>query len=756
MKRTKLCLAAISSLTLCLFLAFPSWAQVDVGDYTISGSLEVGGLVGHQSGHDAKFDEYRQADPNNYIVPELQLLLGSKKEDFYMSFDSQKPGYNDQNYRLRFGRYGLVDIEAEWDQFPHLFSEGIARTPYVRNNNGTYTLPTRVDPTFSGGGATFDGADVNKWLGDNAKPIDLGLLYGIGRFKIKYTPVPGWTFSGSYWSQHVNGDRAFGVLNGFSSSTMNISELAEPIDYQTHNIELGGEYAGNGWSLALKYNASLFHNDISTLIWDNPIHATLSPGGTGACQDSATFTPSTGTGPCRGRLDLYPSNQAHTITLTGAANLPLKTRFMGTVSYGWRLQDDSFLPFTINSCYTPGGGVNPNPAGSCKDANFTKLPTINHHSLNADVHPLMVNTTLVNNSLIDHLHLKAYYRLYDLNYNSNSITLPQGFVGNDRGALTGAGDEKEPTSYSKNTVGMDAGYDFTRWLTGKFDYTYDRMHRNYFETVNSNEFTFGPTVDVKPNSSILLRANYRHSWRDSDGSQNGGNNTSQMIFLAKRARDKTSLFADVSPLDNLSFHGGLEFIGDNYPDSRFGVQNSFDYSPSVGFLYSPLEWLKLFGDYNWDRNNWNLVMNNSTGVTARGHDTVNTFSLGSDMDLIKNVLGFRIQYSFSQAFSQIRNHGGIGPAATDFPPLSSTWHELLAMTQYQIHKNVALKFGYYFNMLREKDHGIDIMKPWMGDVIDPGENANQLGSQGRSIFLGDRVKGNYTAHIGFVALKFSF
>jgi hypothetical protein len=754
MKRTKLCLAAISSLTLCLFLAFPSWAQVEVGDYIISGSLEVGGLAGHQSGHDAKFDEYRQADPNNYIVPGLQLLLGSKKEDFYMSFDSQKPGYSDQNYRLRFGRYGLVDIEAEWDQFPHLFSEGIAKTPYSRNG-GTFTLPSRATAFNTTNDCTT--SPICQWLGDNAKPIDLGLLYGIGRFKIKYTPVPGWTFSGSYWSQHVNGDRAFGVLNGFSSSTMNISELAEPIDYQTHNIELGGEYAGNGWSVGLKYNASLFHNDISTLIWDNPVHATLAPAGTGPCQDSATYTPSTGTGPCRGRLDLYPSNQAHTITLTGAANLPLKTRFMGTVSYGWRLQDDSFLPFTINSCYTPGGGVNPNPAtGSCKDANFTMLPTINHHSLNADVHPLMVNATLVNNSLMDHLHLKAYYRLYDLNYNSNSITLPQGFVGNDRGALTGAGEEKEPTAYSKNTVGMDAGYDFTRWLTGKFDYTYDRMHRNYFETVNSNEFTFGPTVDVKPNSSILLRVNYRHSWRDSDGSQNGGNNTSQMIFLAKRARDKTSLFADVSPLDNLSFHGGLEFIGDNYPDSRFGVQNSFDYSPSVGFLYSPLEWLKLFGDYNWDRNNWNLVMNNSTGVTARGHDTVNTFSLGSDMDLIKNVLGFRIQYSFSQAFSQIRNHGGIGPAATDFPPLSSTWHELLAMTQYQIHKNVALKVGYYFNMLRSKDYGVDIMKDWMGNVIDPGENANQLGGQQRSIFLGDRTKGNYTAHIGFIALKFSF
>ena len=118
MKQTKRCLVAILSVTLCLLLASRSWAEVEVGDYIISGSVEVGGLTGHTSGNETKFDEYRQADPNNYIVPQLQLLIGSKKEDFYLNFDSQKPGYRDQNYRLRFGRYGLLDVEFEWDQIP--------------------------------------------------------------------------------------------------------------------------------------------------------------------------------------------------------------------------------------------------------------------------------------------------------------------------------------------------------------------------------------------------------------------------------------------------------------------------------------------------------------------------------------------------------------------------------------------------------------------------------------------------------------
>jgi hypothetical protein len=115
-------------LTLKVFLLFASsaWAQVDVGDYTISGSAEIGGLPRTFKGDKARFEEYRDI-PESVIVPQLQLMIGGKKEDFYLNFDSYKTGLNDQNYTLRAGRYGLLDMEFQWDQIPHLFSEGVAR-----------------------------------------------------------------------------------------------------------------------------------------------------------------------------------------------------------------------------------------------------------------------------------------------------------------------------------------------------------------------------------------------------------------------------------------------------------------------------------------------------------------------------------------------------------------------------------------------------------------------------------------------------
>jgi hypothetical protein len=164
-----------------------------------------------------------------------------------------------------------------------------------------------------------------QWLNTTAQPINLSLYNGIARFKARYTPQPGWAFTAGYWQNHNVGDRAFGTLFGTSPGSYNITELAEPIDYQTYNIELGGEYAANGWSVGLKYNGSIFDNLRNSIVWDNPMNLT---GVGAACRDSATLNYTTGTGACRGRMDLYPNNQAHTVTLSGAARLPIK-QFLG-------------------------------------------------------------------------------------------------------------------------------------------------------------------------------------------------------------------------------------------------------------------------------------------------------------------------------------------------------------------------------------------------------------------------------------------
>jgi MtrB/PioB family decaheme-associated outer membrane protein len=728
MKRTtRVFVVSLSLALVFLSSASRTWAEIDVGDYTISGSAEVDGLPRGFNGDRSKFEEYRII-PESVVVPQLQLMLGGKKQDFYLNFDAGGVGRDDQNYRLRFGRYGLFDVELEWDQIPHVFDIGNARTPYVMRD-GTYTLPVRPTAGDISSLDTTLANPFNTWINANARSVDLDMLNKIGKISIRYTPTPGWTFIGKYWSQQNDGKRAIAFPFG-SNSNASIAELAEPIDYQTHNIELGGEYAGKGWSLGLKYNGSIFHNNISTLVFDNP--AAAGPG----CADAATIDFTTGAGPCRGRVDLYPSNQAHTFTLTGTANLPLKTNFLGTVSYGWRIQDDPFLPSTINSAI----------------AN----PTLSRKSLEGDVRPAMVNMTLVNN-FIDNLNLKAYYRFYDLDSYTASVST-SGTVRNDQS--TGGPDWTTAHSYqySKNSAGVGAAYNFTRWLTGKFNFSWDGTHRSIpaidgpNQTLNAHEFKFGPTFDIKPLSWLLFRTSYQHSWRDAPGypAEDGR----RKFFLAKREQDKASLFTDVSPWETLSFHAGFDFINDNYPDTTFGVQNARNYSPSVGVLYAPLEWLRFFADYNFDWSVWNQVYDDTR--TSRGTDKINTFSLGSDVDIIKDLLGFRVQYGLSQGLSKFRNRNTPNPGVEDpnWPNNTNTWQELLARLEYKLHKNVAVQLGYYFNRFHSKDFGVDIMKLWMGDQdnVTPAAINGQL----RSIYLGDQFKGSYTAHIAILGLKLKF
>lgn len=767
MTRAK-CLFLLLAGAASLFLAAGQGsAQVEFGGYTITGAIEAGGLASHRSGNTTKLEEYRDL-PETVVVPQLELFIDSKKNDYYLEFESVKTGRDDQGYRLRAGRWGLLDVEFIWDQIPHLFNVDNARTPY-RMKGGNYTLDTKP--------VAGTGAAVRDWVNANARPVDLSLYNGLARFAVRYTPTPGWSFTGSYGSQNTTGKRAFGAVNGGSPGSYNISELAEPIDYQTHNIELGGEYAGAGWSVGLKYNGSLFHNNISTLTWDNPLNLT----GVGAgCVDAAAYNPAGGTGPCRGRIDLYPSNQAHTLTVQGSASLPLKTNFMGAFSYGWRLQNDPFLPFSVNSAVI--------------------APTINQRNLDGDVRPTMINATLVNNYFRD-VGLKAGYRYYDFDNRSKRVRLPNGFPVNDQGTTNDDALYTFPYAYSKGNLFFDGSYNVTRWLTAKLGYGWERMHREYArEVLNSNEHTFGPTFDIKPTNWTLFRLSYRRSYRDAPEYDAGRNaaieigetpedvRLSRLAALRKfdeaaRERDKFSFFTQISPLDNLTLHGGFDFTNDRYPRTVIGVQKDVDYAPSIGFIYAPLDWLSVFGDYNWERFDWRMqAIARNTGAggcpdlvdrtpgncpaatwRSRGNDEIHTVKIGTEIQAIKNLLNLNFQYGFSFGSSEVSasgnspasGDGGVVPA-TDYPTIVNRWHEFVARAEYILHKNLSLKLGYYFNSYSSRDAGVDMMRLWMGDVETPGAAPTFNNSIGRSIFLGDRGKGAYHAHIGFFGVRLKF
>src|SRR5207237_7619955 len=79
-----------------------------------------------------------------------------------------------------------------------------------------------------------------------------------------------------------------------------------------------------------------FDNLADPLVWDSPLRL-----------DDVSGTPG------RGRMSLWPSNSAQTISLSGYTKLAHKTQVTGFFSYGLWSNNEPLQPFTINSAMAP-------------------------------------------------------------------------------------------------------------------------------------------------------------------------------------------------------------------------------------------------------------------------------------------------------------------------------------------------------------------------------------------------------------------
>ena len=93
---------------------------------------------------------------------------------------------------------------------------------------------------------------------------------------------------------------------------------------------------------------SIFRNDLSAVQADNPCSGAVAPVGCASGDAGAAA-------PTRGQVSLPPDNMANTFTVNGGANLPWwRTRLTGNFSYSIQLQNQDFLPQTINPTIAGG------------------------------------------------------------------------------------------------------------------------------------------------------------------------------------------------------------------------------------------------------------------------------------------------------------------------------------------------------------------------------------------------------------------
>src|SRR5258708_15118863 len=112
-------------------------------------------------------------------------------------------------------------------------------------------------------------------------------------------------------------------------------------------------------------------------------------------------------------LSLPPSNQANGVSGTLAAELPFKSRYVGTMSYTTMRQHAAFQPFTGNPCAIVG------PVGPPWNSTAA-LPA---GSLDGAINTILSNNVLTS-QITPELKSKLTYRYYDFQNDTPQIIFP--------------------------------------------------------------------------------------------------------------------------------------------------------------------------------------------------------------------------------------------------------------------------------------------------------------------------------------------
>jgi MtrB/PioB family decaheme-associated outer membrane protein len=543
----------------------------------------------------AKFQEYR--DLSSGFLLDFRLL-GEGGGDRYLDIDAANVRRDDARYTLNYGKLGRYNVLFDYNKIPHRFGNG-GRILHTRTGPGTYeiadpiqvALQTAVTNQFNINRAGVNFAFLNGLVTPylvTEQRVDVGLQRDRTLARVDLGKLGRLAWGLEYTHENRNGNRPYGSTFGFN----NVTELPEPIDYDTTGAELAGEWSGERGGLRFGYRYSDFTNNVSTLFWDNPFRVTNST------DASAYQAPSSSSinGAAVGFADLAPDNKANLVFLTGRSKWG-NWFANGSASYNQMKQDDPLLPYTLNSSLV---GINFN--GSTFDpTNPANLPT---RSADRQVDVTQLNAQL-GTTFGESWGLTFHYRYYDYDNTSERIEFP-GYV-RYHGVWEEIGRIAVPYSYTRQNYGAEIGWDFARSTHLALLYDRESWDRELREVDSTDEDIWKLSFDTHPVERFTLRASYELGDR-SIGPYHveaqevtfihpeGINNipTLRKFDEAARQTDAFNVLAQVFATEAWNFTFGVNSRKEDYDESLHGLQLDDVLSYNAEVSYAPGESLSFF------------------------------------------------------------------------------------------------------------------------------------------------------------------
>lgn len=654
-------------------------AGVDISDWACeyctfehgySGEIEAG--IGYVTDPSFKFGEYNGLnDDGGYLIGNASARFRGDNAE-YLNLRVRDLGLDTRSVDIAFGQQGRYSLFLNYDEIPHYIS-GSAQTPYLGTGSNVLVLPTG----WSSSGTTTGMTDLAASLHD----VDLKTARKRLGMGVLFIPAKHWETSVT-----VHHEIRDGIKAGAGTFYFNSAQLTLPVDSVTNQVEVSASYTTPKWQSRLAYYGSFFNNQDASLTWQNAYNPIVAGADTG-------------------QLALPPDNQFHQFQLSSAYQMSEGTRISGDIAVGRMKQNDELLAASIN----------PNLV--------VALP---RDSAEAQVNTLTANLKLdaaVNNKL----RVKASYRYNDRNNKTPSTAF--GWVSSD--SFIAVARTNLPYSFTDKEARLGADYRVSNKskITGGYDHVIKQ--RTNQEVGETTEGTFWAKASVRPRDNIDLGFKLAHSERDTSAynlvaeTDTPQNPLLRKYNLADRNRNSCSVRAGFIPHERVNLEVSVDYSMDDYMNSVMGLTESREtgYNVDASFVLTAVTTLHAFANREQIKSEQAGSQNFATpDWFAKNDDTIDTFGLGAQHQLIKDKLDVGLDYVVSRSTGDIRVVNAI--TGTDFPSLKTKLNSVQLHADYRLKDNMTLRVAYWYENYQSTDWTVDGVAPdTLSNVIGLGTDS---------------------------------
>jgi MtrB/PioB family decaheme-associated outer membrane protein len=663
----------------------------------------------------AKYYEYSTIAPGPFAGGHV---AGGSRNGLY-GFDlwANNVGYSDQGYWLNASKIGEQYLSLKWDQTPHLYSTS-SLTPYLGVGSNSLTLPLALL-----NGAAADSSIIVPFL----HQTDIGIRRDTGSVQYRWTPTQAWDVRADYSHMSRTGTQVAGVV-GFSPAGANVfaifgspTQVPKPVDDTTQNFGMNGEYAGTSpwgqrYTFKAAYQGSQYTDNLSSFTAQNPYCTGMTAA---SCSPFFTVSPVA-------RISLPPSNQANGVSGTLAAELPLKSRYVGTASYTMMRQDVAFQPFTAN----------PSAVASPFGPPWNSTAALPVSSLNGAINTFLSNNVLTS-QITPELKSKLSYRYYDYQNDTPRIIFPTWVSFDQTGFFTENTISSLTMSYVKQDANAELNWRPVRdWNLGA-RYGYQRYDYTQADASATTENSGTLSADWKPTSWFTARtsgtlAERRYSSYDYTAFVKSvqfptvpgfAPTTNEAWFYSpayrqfmfdNRERTRANVTLDLVAFRGVTVSPSFRYQNDDYgldTLSQEGVNDSRSTSWGVDVAYVVNRRLSFFVSYyrehyhlslfNWTDNGFNSATPGPPNfmITTFDRERVNTLTLATSFTPIPDTLDVDLRYTISIGVNE-QTLSTAAPAAVcpncagAFPDDTTSFQRLDATATYKFDPMVVRRWGW--------------------------------------------------------------